>query len=88
MTDYRTLKELAQEVLAITNSSNIVEITWLFSQAMLELRAINHLSIDEGKEHLHPIAVLYSYKISALTNSTVHNALSDAYLKVTKIANE
>ena len=82
----RTIQELAKEVLDIQNSDDLVEIAWLFSQALLELKEIFKGTPQEGKEHLHEISILYSGKIATLTRSEVHGAIADAYFKTMRLS--
>ena len=77
----RTMKELAKEAIDIQNASNLSGIVHSFSRTITELREL--LNKEEGfsteKLNQHPVCVLYSDKITSLTDSYSVNTFSKAY---------
>ena len=62
----KTIAELAQESLDVQNACNLSAVVHTFSRAMTDLRAnLPNAGTDEINQH--PIAIMYSSKIEALT---------------------
>jgi hypothetical protein len=86
----KAIKELAIKALFIQDACNLSGIAHSFSQAMTDLREIANAEGWESTEKInkHPIAILYSSKISSLTNSEDTLVFSHAYDAVTNLANQ
>jgi hypothetical protein len=65
----RTINELAKEALGVQDACNLTGVLHSYSRAMTDLREIARAEGWESTDKLntHPVAVLYSSKISSLT---------------------
>jgi hypothetical protein len=86
----KTIKELAIEALQIQDASNLSGCVHSFSRAMTDLWKIANAEgwASTEKINTHPIAIMYSSKISSLTNSEEVLVFSHAYDAVTNLANQ
>lgn len=85
----KSLKDLYLDALLIQDACNLSGVVHSFSSTMSRLREI--LSQDEGfsteKLNRHPIAILYSSKISSLTGSEVGMEFVRAYDSAKEVVN-
>jgi hypothetical protein len=82
----KTLKQLAEEALAIQDACNLSGCVHAFSRAMTDLRA-NLPNAGTDEINTHPIAVMYASKIESLTGCSNGVSFSQAYDKTYIIAN-
>lgn len=82
--DSRTIEDLCKEAIDIQGACNLSGVVLSFSRAILRLRRIY---IDEGTDfyNSHCVCVMYSSKISSLTNSESSLNFSRSYEECIKI---
>lgn len=79
-----TLKELAQEALAIQDACNLVAVAKGFAEAMKSLKNDHGLDTDEIRQH--PITTLWVSKLESLNAMRTTNEFHTDYIAVCKLA--
>lgn len=87
MEDNRTLKELAQEAIAVQDACNLSGVILSWSNNISRLRKLMQGS-PTNEINFHPINVLFASKVASLTGAENGLLFVDAYNEVMKIKEE